>query len=35
VVCWMQQGFADVRYAFNGHRICASQQTDAMCQNRS
>jgi hypothetical protein len=27
-----QQGFADVRYAFNGDRICASQQTDAMCQ---
>ena len=26
-----QQGFADVRYAFNGDRICASQQTDAMC----
>jgi len=29
-----QQGFADVRYAFNGDRICASQQTDALCQNR-
>jgi len=28
-----QQGFADVRYAFNGDRICASQQTDAMCQS--
>ena len=27
-----QQGFADVRYAFNGDRICASQQTDAMGQ---
>jgi hypothetical protein len=27
-----QQGFADVRYAFNGDRICASQRTDAMCQ---
>jgi hypothetical protein len=27
-----QQGFADVRYAFNGDRICALQRTDAMCQ---
>ena len=27
-----QQGFADVRYAFNGDRICASQRTDAICQ---
>jgi hypothetical protein len=26
-----QQGFADVRYAFNGDRICASQRTDAKC----
>jgi hypothetical protein len=25
----------NVRYAFNGDRICASQRTDAMCQNRS
>jgi hypothetical protein len=30
-----QQGFADVRYAFNGDRICASQRTDAMCHKRS
>ena len=22
----------NVRYAFNGDRICASQRTDAMCQ---
>jgi hypothetical protein len=25
-----QQGFADVRYAFNGDRLCASQRTGAM-----
>jgi hypothetical protein len=30
-----QQGFVDVRYAFNGDRICASQRTDAMCQQQS
>ena len=24
-----QQGFADVRYAFNGDRNCASQRIDA------
>jgi hypothetical protein len=24
----------NVRYAFNGDRICASQRTDAMCQQR-
>jgi hypothetical protein len=29
-----QQGFVDVRYAFNGDRICASQRTDAMCHKR-
>jgi hypothetical protein len=29
-----QQGFADVRYAFNGDRICASQQTDANGMDR-
>jgi len=27
-----RQGFADVRYAFNGDRICAAPRTDAMCQ---
>jgi len=26
-----QQGFANVRYAFNGDRMCASQRTEAMC----
>jgi hypothetical protein len=30
-----QQGFADVRYAFNGDRICASQRTDAMCHEET
>ena len=25
----------NVRYAFNGDQICASQRTDAMCQHRS
>ena len=25
----------NVRYAFNGDRICASQRTDAMCQQRT
>jgi hypothetical protein len=24
----------NVRYAFNGDRICASQRTDAMCRER-
>src|SRR5882672_7232498 len=24
----------NVRYAFNGDRLCASQRTDAMCQQR-
>ena len=27
-----QQDFADVRYAFNNDRLCASRRTDAMCQ---
>jgi hypothetical protein len=30
-----QQGFADVPYAFNGDRICASQRTDAMYHKRA
>jgi hypothetical protein len=25
----------NVRYAFNGDRLCASQRTDAMCQDRT
>ena len=25
----------NVRYAFNGDRICASQRTDTMCHNRT
>jgi len=29
-----QQGFADVRYAFNGERLCASQRTDANGMDR-
>jgi hypothetical protein len=24
----------NVRYAFNGDRLCASQRTDTMCQSR-
>ena len=27
-----QQASPDVRYAFNGDQMCASQRTDAMCQ---
>ena len=30
-----QQGFADVRYAFNGNQLCASQRTDARCQKQT
>ena len=30
-----QQGFADVRYAFNGEALCASQLTDIMCHEQT